>query len=252
MDASLAADALERVLEAVTSGKDLALPPEVPAPASSTDLERHAGRYRLEAGGEIVVRAAMGVLVVEPRGPVSTRHLAFPAASSSELETIARLDGQAEAIVDGMVRGDYEALAGVMADPSRVSAYRDYIAGWWKELEDDGGGREDVKVLGTTPSWWSLGDDRLATVIAVRVGERSEAVRLHWRDGRIAGLGGGAVREPATTLFAPTGRGDFVGYHLGIRQPVRLAFEDDEGGETHVLRLHTPGWTLVGSAVDDG
>lgn len=246
MDVSLAADAVEQVLNAVARGGAPELPTEVTIPATSSDLGPYLGRYRLDDGGEVILRASLGQLVVEPRGPAATRLLGFPAASITELQTIALLDRRAEEIVDGMFAGDFGPLASAMADSSRLPPFRDYIAGWWEEFERAGGERRDVVVLGTVPSWWNPGDDWLATVIVARVGDRTGAFRLHWRDGRLVGLGGGAVREPATTLFARTGSGEFVGYHLGIGRPVGLSFEMNPVGEAEVLRLETPVRTLTG------
>lgn len=251
MDVSIAATAVEQVLDAVARGGRLELPPETTASGATDDLDRYAGRYRFDEGREVVLRTAMGGLAVEPRGPVPTRHLAFPTASALEREAVGRLDRQAEEILDGMVRGDYELLGRAMADPSRLPAYRDYIAGWWEEFERLGGGRDDVEVVGTVPTWWSPDDDRLATVIAARVGDRDGAFRLHWRDGRVVGLGGGAVREPVTMLFAPTDSGDFVGYHLGIRQPVRLTFEVGPGDEVTGLCLETGAGPLCATRLVD-
>jgi CubicO group peptidase (beta-lactamase class C family) len=251
MDVGLAADAVEEVLDAVAWGRESELPPAVVPPTESIGLDRYVGRYRLDEGAEVLVRTAESSLAVEARGPVPIRHLGFPAASNSELEAITRLDHLAEEIVDGMARADEAPLARAMADSSRVGSFWNYIIGWWREFEASGGMRHDVAVLGTVPSWWSLGDERLATIIVAQLGDRTEVFRLHWHDGRIVGLGGGAVREPATTLFAPTDSGDFIGYHLGIRQPVGLSFETNAMGEVEVLRLHTLAQTLTGRRIQD-
>jgi hypothetical protein len=159
------------------------------------------------------------------------------------------LDQLAQEIVDGVVGGDMEPLATAMEDPAGNAAFVAYVVRWWQEYEEHGAGRDDLAVLGTVPSWWSLGDDRLATVIRAQAGDRTEVFRLHWRDGRIVGLGGGAIREPATTLFAPTDSGDFIGYHLGIRRPVRASFETNAAGEVETLRLHTSARTLTGRRI---
>lgn len=245
MDVGIAANAVEAVLDDLARGRARPPAPEAAIPRPTTDLARYAGRYRLEEGGELVIRAAMGGLAVEPRGPVPTRHLGFPAVSDGERETVGLLDRQALAIVEGMVRGEWEPLVAAMADPTTAGPFRDDIAGWWEDFKAGGGERDDVTVVGTVPSWWSLGDDRLATVVVVSLGERKDGFRLHWRDGHLVGLGGGAVLEPATTLFVPTAAGNFVGYHLGIQHPVRLSFEVDATGEVSGLRLSSI-WTLEG------
>lgn len=251
MDVSIAASAVEEAIDVLVRGGDIPLPPEATVPAESDGLDRYAGRYRFADGSEAVVEVAPGALALEPRGPAPTRLLAFPAASASESEVVARLDRRADEIVDGIARGDYGPLGRALADSSRLPAYRDYLSGWWKGLEERGARRDQVEVVGTVPIWWAVGDDRLATVIVGRVGDRAEAFRLHWRDGRVVGLGGGAVREPATTLFAPREPGDFVGYHLGIRRPVRLSFDVGRSGDVAGLCLETRAGTLCGSRVEE-
>lgn len=250
-DVSLATGAVEDLVWSVVSGEAVEPLPEVGDAGAPDDLERYAGRYRLDAGGELMVRPAPGALAVEPRGSEAVARLAFPAATDTELETVRRLDRLSAEILDGIARDDWGPLARAMADSSRVGAYREYIAGWWGEMTEAGAGREDLEVIGTAPVWWSPGDERLATVVRATAGGRSAFFRIHWRDGRVAGLGGGAVREPATTLFAPTAPGELVGYHLGIREPVRLSFEPGPAGEVTGLRLETAAGTIEARRLDD-
>ncbi|MFW6079664.1 MAG: serine hydrolase domain-containing protein [Gemmatimonadota bacterium] len=272
MDVSIAADAVRQTAEATLfatnavtappasavarhstigrpSTNETRPPPDSPPPAAG-DLERYAGTYRLpDDGGELRVRPSMDALAVEPHGPEAVRHLAFRGASPSTLEAVRGIDRRARTILDGITDGDYEPFARALADSSAFGFYRDYIADWWTGFEGNGGRREDVAVTGTVPIWWSPGDDRLATLIRAGLDGRAEVFRLHWREGRIVSLGGGAIRQPATTLFAPAGAAEssdaFVGYHLGIRRPVRLEFETDAAGR--IVAMHIDG--ADGSAV---
>lgn len=250
MDVSFAADAVRAAVEDLAlegyegpASERVEVPPETVQ--VDEDLQRYAGHYVFEDGSLVSIAAAGDALRVEPQGPEAVRHLAFPAVSEEELNALGRLDRLADEILNGVTRDDYRALGRLLADSSRLDAYRDFVSGWWTEFQEDGGGPDDVETVGTVPMWWSPGDDRLATLIRATLDDRTQVFRLHWREGRVVGLGGGAIREPATTLFAPAEGGGFVGYHLGIRRPVDLSFQTADSGEVAGLRLETRGGTAV-------
>ncbi|MFP4005032.1 MAG: serine hydrolase domain-containing protein [Alphaproteobacteria bacterium] len=248
MDAGIAANTVLSALQLALRGQTAGFPPEtrqdIPGGA-----DRYAGRYRLRTGDEFAVRSGGGSLVIEPLGPGAVRYLAFPGASSAEWEAVRELDRKAAEIIEGITKDDYGPFARALADPEDLDFFQEFISDWWNEFRQAGGKAEDVRVLGTVPMWWNPGDDRLATLLRASLGDRQEIFRLHWRGGAITNLGGGAIREPATTLAAPAKTGGFVAYHLGIRQPVLLSFETDSDGRVTGMHLKIQSGTVTAPRV---
>lgn len=99
-------------------------------------------------------------------------------------------------------------------------------------------------LLGTTPTWWTTGDD-LATLVRLRSARGTRIFRLHWRDGQVSAIGGSGIPSPARTPLVPTSPLTFVGFHIGIARPVEVRFSRPEDGGVDTVDLVRDGRTQV-------
>jgi len=223
---------LEDHIDDLAHGIDLDLPPRVSADAG-IDLQPFVGTYRTDSGLEIDIEIYRDMLVARGRGQGAVDTL-YGAKHFAAGETVS--DAAQQALVGLVKRGDTTDFAALVADPDRSERLAGYVLDNRTEGESELGAYRSLRVLGTVADWMTDWDGAM-TVVRLDFENGSTIFRLHWREGRIFGIGGGSLREPAEFWLQPTGQGDnFGGYHLATTTSTRVQFiRDDDGRITSLI-----------------
>jgi CubicO group peptidase (beta-lactamase class C family) len=208
-----------RVMAALFSGRVPALPPAATVQLAPAELERYAGSYVLPSGALIVVSHAGGQLAAAAVGQDAAEILAN--SDIADRQALRDLDARATAVLERASVQDYSALRAASASPDQSEATLQRI---WRTAEQNMGPFLALEVMGTVANWWG-GEAEPVTFVRVHFERGTRLFRLHWENGKISGYGGFAISSPAPTTLLPQGGNRFIGYNLGIEQPIRIRFE---------------------------
>ena len=219
-------------IDDLAHGIDLDLPPRVSADAG-IDLEPFVGIYRTDSGLEIEIEVLRDMLVARGRGQGAVDAL-YGAKRFATGKTVS--DMAQKALIGLVERGDTTDFAALVADADRSERLAGYVLDNRTEGESELGTYRLLQVLGTVADWMTDWDGAM-TVVRLDFENGSTIFRLHWREGRIFGIGGGSLREPAEFWLQPTDHGNtFGGYHLATTTTTQVQFiRDDDGRITSLV-----------------
>lgn len=218
---------------------------------SPAALAAYEGTYRLDGGGHFIVTGADGGLRIAPIGQEAVSALVtLDAAVATYYED---LSARANAIFADLLRGEWDSLREAAAE-SAFERTKRVIERVRDAAEERSGPVHGHEVLGTIGEWWSfMGSEQRSPVTFVQLNSEhgSRVLRLHWRSGRITGVGGQQIPSPARILFLPQSPEGFAAFHprLSVRGhlqfrsdrgkvPVELVIVDASGGEQVARRHH--------------
>ena len=210
MDVSNIRDRLLYDMDAFIFGKAPPMPPSVIARSVPESIE---GMYQLGDSSTLRIEVDGDRIVAYPDGPLAVELLTQSIASHSRASRL-ELTKRAVEMIRHFCTGDSVTFrsAFVRESPRLESYVRSTACA-------DTASR--LRAVGTLPRWWARPpSESLATILEVS-GTGKKQFRLEWAGDRISAVGGGAVMAPATS-FVAAGNGEYIGYHLGIRSPVRM------------------------------
>ena len=200
-------DAMMRTIERAWLDGDATMPPPV-APLSPAAIEPLCGRWRLDDGSMLDVvrrRAAVRITAEGPRASIVLAGL--------DRDGVARADslvGPSARVAAAMLADDYGPLQELLRDPAAFPREHDYLAKKLAALRERGP-LVGSSVVSITPGWWS-GDSRLVSILRIEGTGDSLVFRLHWDRGRIAALGGNAIRRGPALLVGGGTTGQLAGF----------------------------------------
>lgn len=211
---------------------------EVPAGT----LQALAGTYGLKSGGTFSVQFDAARLSLEPAGQDAANFLIWNATDDATAAN--RCSARTTTIVEGLLKGDLAPLRAAVGDSARAERFVKALGQTKQDAEAENGPIQGFDILGTTPTWWTTGDD-LATIVRLRSAHGARVFRLHWHDGQVSAVGGSGIPNPARTPLVPTSRVTFMGFHLGIARPVEVRFSRPGRGGADTMELVRDGRTLI-------
>ncbi|MDX1624189.1 MAG: serine hydrolase domain-containing protein [Gemmatimonadota bacterium] len=202
---------LLRRIDRILFGEEVPMPPAVEttrvAPAT---LERLAGRYRLEGGGELEVVSRGSALAIHVVGQPAVDRVwtGEPVGSVPYAE----LNRRAERFARAFGAGDYSTMRSMMGPDTPAEPFRSYR----ERLLARYGPIEEVEALGTVPAWFHGGSSEV-TWLRIRFERDSRIRRIHWlEDGTVEGVGGEVYPAPLTLRCAMTAPDACTGWHEGL------------------------------------
>ncbi|HEX5705875.1 MAG TPA: serine hydrolase domain-containing protein [Pyrinomonadaceae bacterium] len=161
-------------------GDSFELPP-ASAPLNPDLAKRFVGTYQLSTGGKLIIRVEKGKLEIGASGQDAVNALAD--TSDAEFQRRARLSERAKIMIEGLARGDSNAIPTEWKRPGApVGAYSTAILNIFKEK----GALRFLKVEGTEPGAYPRG--LLNTVVRLDCEKGSEEFQFNWVNDRIIGL----------------------------------------------------------------
>jgi CubicO group peptidase (beta-lactamase class C family) len=218
------------------------LPASTPFSVPRETLKRYEGVYELPSKGAVRVVLREDGLVMEPIGQDAVALLALV---PDEAARLGALDKRAGVIAQGLVNQDYQPLQESARTESAGKRYCDYLKKRREEWEKRDGPVERAVILGTVNSWWDGAATPVSFVQIVLKNARRN-FRLHWQDGKVAGIGGSVIASPATTPLRATGPGEFIGWHLAIAKPVEVRFHQSTDDRVAEVTLRAGGQAVLG------
>jgi CubicO group peptidase (beta-lactamase class C family) len=200
-------------------------------------LKRYEGRYQLPAGATVQVVLRDGQLVIEPIGHEAVALLAL---RKEEVDRFAALNQRADLVVGGILRHDFGLLEEAARNAAAGKLFHEHVEKRLRGWEKSDGPVQRAAVLGTVASWWD-GQGTPVSFVQIALKSRSRIFRLHWQDGKVAGIGGAAIDNPAATPLQATGPREFIGWHLSIAKPVAVRFDPAADGQVPTLTLGVEG-----------
>jgi CubicO group peptidase (beta-lactamase class C family) len=188
----------------------------------SLALKKYEGVYQLPSGAKFLVSLQGDQLMIEPVGQEAIKILAFTPAGYVQFYDDASV--RTQAIVSGILKKDFQALGESLVSENALTRYRTLLEQRLSAWETSDGTLKGFDVLGTVPGWWS-DNPTPVTFVELRFEKRSHVFRFHWIDGKIRGLGGETIPNPAATPLRPTSANSFQGWHLSFGNPIDVLFK---------------------------
>lgn len=211
-------------ITALVFGGEVGVPQPV-FPVPEAELRPFAGLYRLpDSGDELSAWVDDGALRIAGSGQQALNVLAFP--DQEDPRPYQELNRRTQAIFEAAIAGDFSLLEAVARDSEARLPVLKRIIG-----EQAGAvGAQGAHVSGTLPS--SLIEGALDTFV-ILTGPQGEAPFIFlWQDGKNIGLAQLPFdpRQIASMPFHPVSKQEllkqeFLGYHLGAGQVVRIRFD---------------------------
>jgi hypothetical protein len=209
---------------------------------SRETLKNYEGLYELPSTSTVRVGLRDDHMVMEPSGQDAVALLALAPEDVVQFEA---LDKRAGLIVQALLRGDYGPLQEAARNEQAGKAYSQILNKRFREWEKTDGPIERAFVVGTVNSWWD-GAGTPVSFIQVVLKNRRRLFRLHWQDGKIAGIGGSAIANPIAIPLRATKPGEFSGWHFAMAKPATVRFQQSADGRFTEAIFCVEGQTLVG------
>jgi CubicO group peptidase (beta-lactamase class C family) len=217
-------------------------PVSAPVNVSPDTLKGYEGLYELPSNSTVRVVLREDGLVMEPIGQGAVALLAL---APDEVGRLDAFDKRAGAIVQGLLRQDYRLLQESARSEKAGKAYGELLTKRCKQWEKTDGPIQGAVILGTLNSWWD-GAGTPVSFVQIVLKNTRRIFRLHWQDGKVAGIGGSAIASPAPTPLRATGHGEFVGWNFAIGKPVKVRFHQSADGQLAEVTLRALEREVVG------
>jgi hypothetical protein len=225
----------DRVIPKILFGGEFPQPPAW----KRDDALLHAtlGAYRLPTGGTLVVHERGGRCFVGARGQDATDRL-MPAASEVR-DRRALATSKSQAAMDGVCRGDLQALRELAGGDKANPAFPDAVA---KEIASLGQGPlRGAQVLGTFASGYPRGQplDYETTLVSLKFESSRSPYTIRWGNEYIASTDVPAFELAADTPLQADGLGNLVTWNIVFNLGVKMTPRPDSS-QPDALVIHSP------------
>lgn len=219
-------------------GEDLPIPAETSSLDADT-IPDYVGTYQLESGGQIVIRAGNGSLIVGARGQDAVNVLV--PTREEFYERFAEFTDKTDWLLSHLQSGDNAAIIDELGPD-----FGQYIISEWENLVSNVGELESYTIIGA-----SAADFVEDVLVTVELEFENEVIGLQilWvEDGLIDGYDAQPIVEtplPATARFVPTPTGEFAAFRLFFRNNPSLRFVMENGEVTGLIVSSVNGETTA-------
>ena len=240
-------DAVRDHIQDLIFGGGAPLPPPV-GKLNATALERYTGTYQLPSGGKFIVSDEQGSLSVSATGQDAISLLVLP--EDFDAGALEAINTQIKQVFSAALRGDYEPLRAVLANPvRRFDRVKDLIQAQIADNKQRTGAITSIEIYSSVP--FTIQPGAFETVVRFK-GEKGDFyLRYFARDGKNIGMGELQIVRPPARNIQPVNGGGFVGYELRSGQIVTMAFSADAHGEATALIFRQNGGDRVAKRTRD-
>ncbi len=215
----------------VMEGKSTELP-NLAAPEAER-LADYVGTYELPEGGRFTTLVAGSRLIMSAEGQGAIDLLS--GADSKERKQNADFNARAQAVFEGISKGEFSAALREMAHQGTPDELKQMLTAYRKRFTDRLGEFRSIEVLGTIPE-----TEATMTYLRLNFEKGSDHRRIRWENGKLAFILLAAFPLIPTTLASQSAT-EFYGYHLGLARLVQFRFERNAEQQITGLRFQTGG-----------
>lgn len=213
-------------LRRVAVGMKYTLPPAV-VRIDKTTLDKYAGTYKMESGGEVKVWTEENSLMAGALAQDAINALTGQ-PSSDAVDVLNQTSGT---LVEELARGNFEQLGAYLdLETDTIAQFKD----WWQGLFEGKGNFISSEILGTTTGRGG----RLITFARVQYEKDQIVIRLVWREKKLIGRGTG-IAMPGITRFLPTSDTGFASFDILASKTLNIRFEVSDLGDITLLMNST-------------
>jgi CubicO group peptidase (beta-lactamase class C family) len=192
--------------------------------------KKFEGVYRLDSGGELEVKEQSGQLMISALGQDATNLL----GQNASQPILDDLNSKAISILSGIVKTDYKSFNSFFDRPDVATRSQTFLEKRIKDWETKDGAVTGFQIPGTVLDWWA-DESAPVTFVTVKNEKANHIFRLHWKDGKLFGIGGDGIPNPVSTPLMPISRSEFEGWHISFAKPIRVKFESPATGQQQVV-----------------
>jgi CubicO group peptidase (beta-lactamase class C family) len=234
-------DAVSSQVARVIFGHPYTLPPKTVKLDAET-LHRHAGRYKLGTGGELVVTASDSALSFAPHG--QDAFMRFSCGRRVPPEVLKECSTRTAAIVQKATQGDYAPLREVFGEGLSLDEITAMEGEQWRDRQARLGSFKGIEVVSSVPYRVEM----IATTVRLDFERGSEFVRYGWLGNELAGIR--TLSGPPVFKLQPQSDAEFVLMNIEPAYLIVARFQTAASGPPATVVFKTGGGEVAATKVE--